>query len=366
MSRKHVLMLGVGLDTPGGITAVVRRYREAGLFERWDVRYVATYEKPGMPTQLRMMSRATLAVLGMLLRGEVRLVHVHSASRGSFWRKSVFCALARLFRVPYIFHLHSGEFPVFYGQECGRMAQAWVRRTLRGAARVVALTEGWRAALQAIEPSIRLTVLGNPVAVPERLPVLRETVSEVLFLGRLREKKGVFDLVRAMPTILAAHPGLRFVMAGDGELEKVRELARSLKVEHALVLPGWIDGDEKDAALARADIFVLPSYFEGLPVGVLEAMAAGVPIVSTTVGGIPDIVQTEKHALLVEPGDVPALSEAIVRLAGDGALRVALREAAFDHARAHFSDKQVLSKLEAMYREIITACDVQANRVECK
>jgi hypothetical protein len=95
----------------------------------------------------------------------------------------MFCALARLFRVPYIFHLHSGEFPLFYGQECGRMAQAWVRRTLRGAARVVALTEGWRAALQAIEPSIRLTVLGNPVAVPERLPVLRETVSEVLFLG---------------------------------------------------------------------------------------------------------------------------------------------------------------------------------------
>lgn len=359
-------MLGVGLDTPGGITAVVRRYREAGLFARQDVRYVPTYLKPGVPTQLRMMAGATLAVLGLLLRGEVRLMHVHSAARGSFWRKSVFCALARLFRVPYVFHLHSGEFPVFYGQECGRMAQAWVRRTLRGAARVVALTEGWRAALLAIEPSIKLRVLGNPVAVPERLPALREAVGEVLFLGRLREKKGVFDLVRAMQPILAMQPGLRFVLAGDGELEKVHELACSLKVEHALVLPGWIDGDEKDAALARADMFVLPSYFEGLPVGVLEAMAAGVPIVSTTVGGIPDIVQNETHALLVEPGDVPALAKAIVRLAGDRALRIALREAAFDNARAHFSDKQVLTKLEAMYREIVPACDVQANKVECK
>lgn len=355
-------MLGVGLETPGGITAVVRRYREGGLFASQGVRYVATYEKPRVPTQLRMMSRATLTVLGMLLRGEVRLMHVHSASRGSFWRKSLFCGLARLFRVPYIFHLHSGEFPVFYAQECGRMAQAWVRRTLRGAAGVIALTESWRTVLLAIEPTIRLTVVSNPVAVPERLPALREGVRDVLFLGRLREKKGVFDLVRAMPTVLAVHSGLRFVLAGDGELEKVRELAFSLRVDHALELPGWIDAEEKDAALGRADIFVLPSYFEGLPVGVLEAMAAGVPIVSTTVGGIPDIVQNEAQALLVEPGDVSALAKAITRLAGDRALRIGLREAAFEHVRVHFHDKQVITKLEAMYNEISPEGDGQSNR----
>lgn len=353
-------MVGTSISTPGGMTAVVRSYRAGGLFDRCAVEYVGSYEGKGALRQLRVMLTALGKVIASLLRGECAALHVHSASRGSFWRKSVFCALARMARVPYLFHLHSGEFPVFYHRECGRLAQAWVKRTLRGAARVVVLTNGWRSALLEIEPKLRLEVLGNPVAVPEHIPPLRDRVGEVLFLGRLREKKGVFDLVRAMPAILSAYPDIRFVLAGDGELEVVRTMARDLKVEHALVMPGWIDGDEKDMAIGRADIFVLPSYFEGLPVGILEAMAAGVPIVATTVGGIPDILTNERNALLVPPGEVSALAGAIIRLIPDKALRAKLREAAYESACADFSNKQVLMKLEAMYRETVPECDMRS------
>lgn len=349
-------MVGTCMATPGGMTAVVRSYRAGGLFERCAVEYVGSYEGKGALRQLRVMLTALGKVLGRLLRGECAALHVHSASRGSFWRKSVFCVLARMARVPYLFHLHSGEFPVFYHRECGRLAKAWVKWTLRGAARVVVLTDRWRSALLEIEPKLKLEVLGNPVAMPEHLPPLRDRVGEVLFLGRLREKKGVFDLVRAMPAVLSAHPGMRFVLAGDGELEMVRALARDLMVEHALLMPGWIDGEDKDIAIGRADIFVLPSYFEGLPVGILEAMAAGVPIVATAVGGIPDILQDEKDALLVQPSQVNALADAIIRLAGDKALRNKLREAAFEGVRAQYSEKVVLEKLEALYWETVPAC----------
>ena len=92
----------------------------------WHVRYVSTFESPGVRTQLIVMYKALCLILGLLLRRKVFLAHAHSASRGSFWRKSVCCSLARIFGVPYIFHIHSGEFPVFYAQECGRIAKWWV------------------------------------------------------------------------------------------------------------------------------------------------------------------------------------------------------------------------------------------------
>lgn len=351
--QRRIVMIGTSLDSPGGMTAVVQAYRAAGLFTRCPVTYQPSYEGPGAFRQVRVMLRALVGVFLELACGRVAAFHIHSASRGSFWRKSIFCVLARAFRVPYIFHLHSGEFPVFYTRECSTLAKAWVRKTLRGAAAVLVLTERWRLAVLEIEPQANPVVLGNPVAVPGELPPLRGEVREVLFLGRLREKKGVFDLVRAMPLILAAYPEVRFVLAGDGELDSVRMLARGLKVEHAVHLPGWIDGAEKSEALGRADIFILPSYFEGQPVGVLEAMATGVPVVATTVGGIPDVVNNEINGLLVKPGDEHAIAEAIVRLAGNMALRAELRKAAYRFVAANYGDAKVVAKLMVLYEERI-------------
>jgi glycosyltransferase involved in cell wall biosynthesis len=351
-------MVGTGLQAHGGITAVIRAYMDVGLFEQWGVRYISTYEGKDTLTQIRTMASALWRIFWLLAARRIDVVHVHSASRGSFWRKSLVASLAGLFRVPYVFHIHSGEFPDFYAQRCGKAAQAWVRRVLHRAARVVVVAPLWRAAVLRIAPQARVAVVGNAVHVPP-LPPLSAAPSRsapgapsVLFMGRLHEHKGIFDLVRAMPAVLAVLPKARFVFAGDGDVAGLRALAAELGVEHAVQLPGWVDGAAKRRLLAEAELFVLPTYFEALSVALLEAMACGVPIVSTPVGGIPDFIGDGVEGLLVPPGPGTALADAILAVLQDPALRSRLREQAHARVGRDYSYAAVLAQLRAVYAEL--------------
>lgn len=351
MGQRRILMVGTSFQTQGGITSVVRSYSDYGAFDAWGVNYLATYEKPAKLTQLRVMSAALWRIFWLLAFGKVSLVHMHSASRGSFWRKSIVAAMAWVFRVPYVFHVHSGEFPVFYG-ECGTLGKSWIRWILRHAGRVVALTGHWQRTIQSIEPAARITLVGNPVHVPAQLPPMREAAKTILFLGRMQIKKGIFDLVNAIPAVLARVPDAHFVLAGDGELDAVKQLVAKLGVEHAVEFTGWVDGAAKQKLLERADLFVLPSYFEALPVGLLEAMSTGIPIVSTAVGGIPDFISNEVDGMLIEPGDVEKLASAMVTVLSDRSARAAMREHAFQRVGREYSFDAVMSQLQQIYVEL--------------
>lgn len=353
-SAPVIVMVGTSLDAPGGMTSVIKTYRDCGFFEQWNVSYLSSYQCPGWVMQCLVMARALAQFLSLLLRGNVALLHVHSASRGSFWRKSLFCAVARAFNVPYIFHVHSGDFPLFIREECGTLAKLWARHTLRRALCIVALTPGWRAALQELVPEACITVLGNPVATPQHIGVRRDHTSHVLFLGRLHESKGVFDLVRAMPQVLAKIPQATFTLAGDGDLAGVAYLAQTLGVHQALNLPGWVEGAAKDALLATADVLVLPSYFEGLPICILEAMAMGIPVVSTAIGGIPEALENGASGTLITPGDTGALAAALIATLLNREASEDKRQRAFVRARDHYSTSAILGALTELYHEKIS------------
>lgn len=315
-----IWMVGPALSAPGGMSAVIDSYRVFGLFDRLNVRYVSTYEGRSPLLQVRVFGRALAQFTWAALRRDCALLHVHSASRGSFWRKSLLCLVSRAFRIPYIVHVHSGEFPVFLSQECGPAAQAWVRWTLRGAHTVLALTPRWRDHLSSLVPGLVVDVLVNPVPpVSVASDVVRHPRS-VLFLGRIREKKGAFDLLRAFSRVAAQVPDATLVMAGDGEIDEAQRLCVELLLGPDRVsFTGWIAGDAKARSLGQAGLFVLPSYFEGLPVGILEAMSVGVPVIATGVGGIPDVLRHDESGLLLTPGDLDGLAVAMQSLLTDPA-----------------------------------------------
>jgi len=357
VDSRLILMLGPSLDYPGGVTEVVRLYYAAGAFESWPLRYVSTYAGRGWSTILRSWLPAMCRVLISLTRGRVALVHVHSAAYGSFWRKSVLCALAFAFRVPYVIHLHDGRLSAFYQSGCNGLAKSWVRGVLRKAARVVVLTAHWRDEVHKIEPAARITIIGNPVRVPLHVPPPQRPARTVLYLGWLLKEKGVLDLVKAIPIVLRAVPEATFVLAGrgipgNGDVASIMDLVRSLRVERSLRFPGWVDGDRKGNLLRKSDVFVLPSYYEGLPLSVLEAMAYGVPVVATHVGGIPDLIEDRVNGLLAAAGQPQALSRAIVAMLTDDALRNRLREAAHRDVRKRYSSEIVVKQLETLYREL--------------
>ena len=352
-----IVMFGPSLEFPGGMTEVIRAYGAAGVFDHWPLRYIGTFREQNFSAKVGPWLAALGRLAAGLAGGRVALVHVHVSMNGSVWRKALLCALAFAFRVPYVVHLHSGRFAEFYQLRCKGFAKCCVRAWLRNAARVVVLSRHWREAVHDIEPAARISVVGNPVPVPLSMAPLRRPARTVLFLAWLQQAKGVLDLLQAIPLVLCRMPEANFVIAGRGlqggeSPESIMQRAHALGVAHAVRCPGWVDGEKKQRVLREADLFVLPSYCEGLPIALLEAMARGMPVIATRVGGIPDMIEHGVNGLLVEPGAPEALARSIVALLTDEPLRARLRQAAHRDARNRYSTEAVVDELARLYGEL--------------
>jgi glycosyltransferase involved in cell wall biosynthesis len=351
-SCRRVLMVGTDLRGMGGIRTVVQGYIDAGLFNRIDCTYVTTHRPGSHWTKLSLALTGWIQAAVRLLTLDAPLVHIHLSSRASFWRKSVVCVLARLARRPYLLHVHGSEFADFY-QECPPAARRIVRAVLARATLVLALSEAWRATLQQISPRARLEVLPNAVPLPALDGSLRPVGRQptLLFFGEIARHKGVFELAQAFARVAAAFPGLQLVYAGTGRaVAETRELTARLGLGERAEFTGWLEAERKRAVLAGATIFVLPSYVEGMPMALLEAMSWGLPVIATPVGGVPEIVTHEVDGLLVPPGDVEALAAAVARLMSEPQLRERLGRAARETVATRFSLDSAVERLLGIYR----------------
>lgn len=349
---RSVLMVGTHLEGMGGIRAVVQGYVDGGLFDRIPCTYVAThrYGPAWVKAGAALAGWSRVAVLLHTL--DAPLVHVQLASRASFWRKSVVCGLARLARRPYLLHVHGAEFMQFYEEESRPAAQRIIRAVLANAALVIALSEQWRARLARICPQARIEVVTNAVPLPDLGGARRgeESRPTLLFLGEVSRRKGIYDLVRALARTAERVPRLRLVCGGVGDIEGIRRLAAELGATDRVECMGWLDAQRKRAELARATAFVLPSYAEGMPMALLEAMSWGLPVIATPVGGVPQVIGHEANGLLVQPGDTDALAAAIVRLMESPAERARLGAAARATVAARFSLQASIERLLEIYR----------------
>jgi len=341
-------MLGTAPETRGGISAVIETWRAEGLFERWPVDYIATHCEGGAGQKLLAAARGLRRYLALLAAHRRVLVHVHCASRASFWRKCVFMAIAHAARCPVVLHLHGGGFARFYEEECGPLGRRAVRYFLGRAACVIALSERWRAWLAQAGANPNIVCIPNPVRA-QAAPAPRARRSVILFLGRIMDAKGIPELLKAFAVLRVSVPDAELVCAGAGDIEAAARRAEALGIEDAVRFPGWLGEAEKRAWLARAAAFVLPSHAEGLPMSLLEAMAAGVPVVASAVGGIPDVVKHGVNGLLVASGDPIDLLRALRRLLRDAQLAAALGAAGRETVRARFAPEHVLERLGEVY-----------------
>lgn len=354
---EHKLIVMLGIDpaskVKGGISSVVDVYRDSGLFARWRIAYIGTVASGSHAHKMRCLALALWAFLKLVFAERISLVHAHTASRASFWRKSIFMLIARSAGIPVILHLHGGDFELFYRSECGKWRQRYIRYVLRTVSRVVVLSQQWRTRIEAIEPAAKTVTIGNPVAVASIVPSIAERQpADLLYLGRFSERKGVFDLLEACEIVRAKYPSLRIRCGGEGDVAGVETRARELGLADALHMLGWVSGAAKDRELMQATIYVLPSHAEGLPMGVLEAMAAGTPVIATTVGGIPDAIENGVSGFLVEPGDVPALAERIQQLLADSELRERFAAAARAKVMSDYATQRLLAQVEELYKRL--------------
>jgi glycosyltransferase involved in cell wall biosynthesis len=171
-------------------------------------------------------------------------------------------------------------------------------------------------------------------------------------VGRFVEPKGYPHLLDAMVRIQAHLPDVKVLLVGDGVLRRpMEEKAEALGLSDAVIFTG-IRRDVPEI-LALLDVFVLPSLWEGLPIALLEAMAAGLPVVATRVGGVPEVVVDGVTGLLVPPRDPEALSEAILTLLQDPDLRQKMGQAGQDRVREYFSVERMVKRTENLYASLL-------------
>jgi glycosyltransferase involved in cell wall biosynthesis len=315
--------------------------------------YVPTHCDGGAIKKLSVATAALLKFVVLLLTRRPRLIHVHLASRASFWRKTIFLLLARLARVPYVVHLHGAEFHLFYAGLRVPGGQRFIANVFDRAAAVIVLSAWWQQWVRGISAQRHVHVLYNAVVLPAAIERAHAAdCGAVLSLGRLGLRKGTFDLVEAFAGVVAAQPQAQLRLGGDGDLDAVRSRAAALGIGPRVALLGWVSGTDKQRELDEASVYVLASYNEGLPMSLLEAMAAGLPVVTTPVGGIPEAVTDGVEGFLVAPGDVAALRARLALLLADSDLRRRMGASARAKIATHFSSELVGSRLRQIYSEI--------------
>lgn len=333
----------------GGMRSVVEAYQRDGFLKQEDVRLVASYVDGNVLKRQLVLVKALCIYLYLLVTKKVELVHVHAAMRGSFWRKGLFSSLARLFGIPVILHLHGSEMKPFY-QSQRPFLQRLIRRHLERASAVIVLSESWRQFVGSIAPAAKITVVPNYVNVPPASDPAARADHDMLFLGLIGERKGVFDMIPAFARIAGDFPDARLIIGGNGQVEAAEKLIAELNLQGRAVLAGWLVGDAKEALLRSSSIYILPSYNEGLPMSVLEAMAAGLAVITTTVGGIPELMTNGVDGVLIEPGDKASLANAMASLLRDRQLRLRLAETGRQRVKDHYSDGAVLPMLHDLYK----------------
>jgi glycosyltransferase involved in cell wall biosynthesis len=358
-SRAGVLVVGPALEDRGGIAGVLSTYRAAGLFEdETDGLAIRTFAS----TRQGPLSRKLWFPLGRFLRfafgrGEkIALVHLNAAWRGSFYRKAAYLWTAKAKGARVLFHLHPAAFWDFYDGSRAPV-RAFIRATLRRSDRVAVVAEPLALRVREVLPSARIEILPNPVDLVSLAiePVPQRRADRIAYAGWLVREKGVFDLLEAYGILLGRGLRPELVLAGSPGEEEVKKRISELGLEEAPILvPGWLDRRSLAELFHTCAIFALPSYTEGVPNALLEAMACGASVVTCPVGGIPSIVREGRNGLFVEPGNVQALASALERLLSDEAERRKMSEANREDVRA-FDARKLVPLLRRLYGEMLGA-----------
>ena len=343
--------LGVLVVTPlgaggaGGIDRVMDQLRtpESARPDLLRVTLVASRGRWLIGSVWMLPLAAARIALGRLTR-RVDVVHLNLASNASAWRKVTLSWVCRLLRIPYVVHLHGALFHKFWAGLSGPRKVA-VDGLFRRAGAIVVLGAVWRDVVTARVPDVAERIFIVPNATQSRPRATGSgDVPSILFLGRLGARKGVPDLVQAL-AVLPADLRWTATIAGDGEIAETAAALRERGIEERVAVPGWVGAADVERLIDKADILVLPSYDENLPMSVIEGMAAGLAIVATPVGATADIIKHGRTGLLVEPGDVAALADALQQLAGDPALRRRLGEAAQGFQRRELDTRFYVDRL---------------------
>lgn len=343
----QVLILGCDYHPPkGGVAQVMYNY------ERYIYPKFKCIINSGGTNKVVKLMRAIVAFIKMIyclcVDHKIQIVHIHTASYNSFRRSSLFVKLAKVFDKKVIIHIHGGGFKEYY-----KTSPSWISEILNKADIIIVLSVSWKIFFESITKGPKVCVVENIVAKPNLIKKkYNDQKLHLLFLGLVDDQKGIFDLldvihehVREWKSKLTLHIG------GNGQIQRLENLIKKYGLKEIVSYEGFVSGEKKKELLSSCDALILPSYTEGLPVSILEAMSYGKAVFSTPVGGIPEVIYQNDNGLLFSPGDKNAMYEIIEQSLNNRDSIINMGRNSLLHITPYLPEN-VCKKLESIYMSL--------------
>jgi glycosyltransferase involved in cell wall biosynthesis len=379
-SKGKVLLVGPLPPIVGGITTFITNLKDSRLTEQFTLLTFGT-ERPTLNLFREVYDYSIVAFIGsnlllrsiicttshilsypfFLIRNNIHIVHINTASYWSFWENAVYVILSRMLLKKTILHIHGGFFEEFY-EGSSYFSKFLIRAILTLSDVTIVLSPSWKQFFAKLMPERKISVLPNFVELNadasfniRNRPSSSETdVINVLFIGGAGAKgKGLFDVVRAIPILRNQLENIYFFLVACSGVEGLETELCEKGITSNIKILGYLYGDELSKIYSESDIFILPSYAEGLPITMLEAMATGLPVVATSVGAIPDVIQNGVNGFLIKAGDFNELSEKILILSRNPSLRREMAKNNIELIRNLYEKSVVLKDLQNEYNRLL-------------
>lgn len=340
----HIIVAGIDYHGKGGVSTVISCQKD--MMETFNF---LKLQQPGW----RKYVLPFVAVLKAFryLPTRYKIVHIHSASYSDFYRSGIFVLLFKLFRKKVILHIHGAEFEKFHAHN-----PRSVNYICHKADMLVTVSNYFVNFLKQVNLNDNVALLHNSIPTIIAKTNNNCTHPDTLILsyfGVITGRKGIFEVLEAIAICKnRLHTNIEFHIGGNGEIDRMHDTISRLGLQDTVIYDGWLGENEKKQLLEKSDIFIHPSYFESFGISILEAIGHEIPVITTAVGGITDLVTDRFNGIVVEPGNVEQIAEAIIYLANHPEERLRLGANASKHA-ANFCHEKIVEKLQDIYNTLL-------------
>ncbi len=345
---KKVLMIGPARNVKGGMTTVVDNYYQYGLNEKVILKYIESC------CDKNIFLKFIKEILGIFqfifCLNKFDIIHIHVASRRSTFRKILYIKISKFYDKKVVLHIHGGGFREFFDNEISSQKRKYIKKWFNKADKIIVLSEEWKLYFSKIIDDKKIVVMYNGVNIPNDFE--KKFNEKILFMGRICEEKGIFDLLHVVSKLKSRHPNILLNLCGSGCEREIDDFIKKYRLEDNVIKHGWINGDSLKTQLIDNSIFVLPSYFEAMPMSILEAMAYKNIVIATCVGGIPQVIEDNINGFLIRPGDVQSMESIIEGIINSDVYQKNIPIEARKTIIEKFNIKRNIKELVKIYSEI--------------
>ena len=340
-------MIGTSEKANGGITAVIKLMKKMTVWEKYSVYWLATQtNEVGRWSKLWMALVA--AIKAPFVIWHCKIVHFHMVPGISLLIQLPELFVAKLLHKRVILEVHIGDQLEIYATN--KFFKWWLRR----ADLILLLAKRWEELFKSYysDIKVRVDVLYNACDVIPHIP-LDKKQKLIMFAGTHDTNKSPDLLIKAWSKLSSKNPDWHLAFLGSGNLDYYKKMAQDLGISECVEFTGYITGERKDRYFNDASVLCLCSYKEGFPMAVLEAWSHSIAVITTPVGGLPDVIEDGTNCLTFPMGDYDSLAKQLERLINDRRLLTELSDGGYQCAKNNFSLSAINTKLEDVYSGLI-------------